>query len=113
MFPLGVWKHSKSEGHDDYGLLVSEKARKYAIVHELDKSLNLKDTTTVLQFEARFQNGLECGGAYLTYICPQNESWNPKEFSNESPYWIMFGPDKCGATNKVHFILKHKNPKKW
>ncbi|KAG6712283.1 hypothetical protein I3842_05G096200 [Carya illinoinensis] len=23
----------------------------------------------------------------------------------------MFGPDKCGSTNKVHFILKHKNPK--
>ncbi|KAJ6764326.1 CALRETICULIN AND CALNEXIN [Salix koriyanagi] len=23
----------------------------------------------------------------------------------------MFGPDKCGTTNKVHFILKHKNPK--
>ncbi|EYU24545.1 hypothetical protein MIMGU_mgv1a007617mg [Erythranthe guttata] len=23
----------------------------------------------------------------------------------------MFGPDRCGATNKVHFILKHKNPK--
>lgn len=23
----------------------------------------------------------------------------------------MFGPDKCGATNKVHFIFKHKNPK--
>jgi len=22
----------------------------------------------------------------------------------------MFGPDKCGATNKVHFILRHKNP---
>ncbi|PWA94414.1 hypothetical protein CTI12_AA061980 [Artemisia annua] len=61
---LGVWKHSKSEGHDDYGLLVSEKARKYAIVHELDKPLNLKDTTTILQFEARFQNGLECGGAF-------------------------------------------------
>ena len=23
----------------------------------------------------------------------------------------MFGPDRCGATNKVHFIFKHKNPK--
>ncbi|CAN6464564.1 unnamed protein product [Victoria cruziana] len=23
----------------------------------------------------------------------------------------MFGPDKCGSTNKVHFIVKHKNPK--
>ena len=22
----------------------------------------------------------------------------------------MFGPDKCGATNKIHFILRHKNP---
>lgn len=23
----------------------------------------------------------------------------------------MFGPDKCGATNKVHFIFQHKNSK--
>ncbi|KAL4323264.1 hypothetical protein GQ457_11G029900 [Hibiscus cannabinus] len=107
----GVWKNSKSEGHDDYGLLVSEKARKYAIVNELDKPVNLKDGSTVLQFETRLQNGLECGGAYLKYLRPQEAGWVPKEFDNESPYSIMFGPDKCGGTNKVHFILKHKNPK--
>ncbi|XP_019416743.1 PREDICTED: calnexin homolog [Lupinus angustifolius] len=106
----GVWKHAKSEGHDDYGLLVSEQARKYAIVKELDKPVNLKDGT-VLQFETRLQNGLECGGAYLKYLRPQEAGWKPKEFDNEAPYSIMFGPDKCGATNKVHFILKHKNPK--
>ncbi|KAJ6374636.1 hypothetical protein OIU78_030183 [Salix suchowensis] len=76
----GEWKHEKSEGHDDYGLLVSEPARKYAIVKELDEPVTLKDGTVVLQFETRLQKGLECG-------------------------------DKCGATNKVHFILKHKNPK--
>ena len=23
----------------------------------------------------------------------------------------MFGPDRCGSTNKVHFIFRHKNPK--
>jgi calnexin len=23
----------------------------------------------------------------------------------------MFGPDKCGSTNKVHFIFRHQNPK--
>lgn len=23
----------------------------------------------------------------------------------------MFGPDKCGLTNKIHFIFNHKNPK--
>ncbi|KMS97456.1 hypothetical protein BVRB_5g126880 [Beta vulgaris subsp. vulgaris] len=107
----GVWKHSKSEGHEDYGLLVSEKARKYAIVKELEKPVELKDKTVVLQFETRLQNGLECGGAYLKYLRPQEAGWVPKEFDNESPYSIMFGPDKCGSTNKVHFILKHKNPK--
>ncbi|XP_044503067.1 calnexin homolog [Mangifera indica] len=107
----GVWKHSKSEGHDEYGLLVSEPARKYAIVKELDEPLSLKDGTVVLQYEVRLQNGLECGGAYLKYLRPQEAGWNPKEFDNESPYTIMFGPDKCGATNKVHFIFKHKNPK--
>ncbi|KAF5743636.1 hypothetical protein HS088_TW08G00221 [Tripterygium wilfordii] len=107
----GVWKHSMSEGHDDYGLLVSEKARKYAIVKELNKPVSLKDGTVVLQYETRFQNGLECGGAYIKYLRPQETGWMAKEFDNESPYSIMFGPDKCGATNKVHFILKHKNPK--
>ncbi|OAY30593.1 calnexin homolog [Manihot esculenta] len=107
----GVWKHSKSEGHDEYGLLVSEKARKYAIVKELKNPAIIKDGTIVLQFETRFQNGLECGGAYLKYLRPQDAGWTPKDFDNDSPYSIMFGPDKCGATNKVHFILKHKNPK--
>ncbi|CAH9148183.1 unnamed protein product [Cuscuta epithymum] len=107
----GIWKHSKSEGHEDYGLLVSEKARKYAIVKELDEAVNLKDETVVLQYEVRFQEGLECGGAYIKYLRPQDAKWVAKEFDNESPYSIMFGPDKCGGTNKVHFILKHKNPK--
>nr|XP_043617811.1 calnexin homolog [Erigeron canadensis] len=107
----GVWNHSQSQGHDDYGLLVTEKARKYAIVKELDIPVNLNDQTTILQFETRLQNGLECGGAYLKYLRPQEAGWTPKEFDNTSPYSIMFGPDKCGATNKVHFILNHKNPK--
>lgn len=110
-FRLGVWKHSKSEGHEDFGLLVSEKAKKYAIVNEIDVPVSLKDGTVVLQFETRLQNGLECGGAYLKYLRPQEAGWEPKLFNNEAPYSIMFGPDKCGLTNKVHFIFKHKNPK--
>jgi len=38
-----------------------------------------------------------------------------KDFDDSTPYIIMFGPDKCGSTDKVHFILKHQNPKsgKW
>ncbi|PKA60240.1 Calnexin like 1 [Apostasia shenzhenica] len=107
----GAWKHSKSEDHEDFGLLVSEKARKYGIVKKLDQPVNLGDGAIILQYEVRFQSGLECGGAYLKYLRPQGIEWNPKDFDNESPYSIMFGPDKCGSTNKVHFILHHKNPK--
>ncbi|KAI3777710.1 hypothetical protein L1987_47512 [Smallanthus sonchifolius] len=108
---LGVCNHSKSEGHDDFGLLVSEKARKYAIVKELNTPVELNDGMVALQFETRLQNGLECGGAYLKYLRPQESGWTPKAFDNKSPYSIMFGPDKCGATNKVHFIINHMNPK--
>ena len=39
-----------------------------------------------------------------------NAELHLEEFSNASPYVIMFGPDKCGHTNKVHFIINHKSP---
>ncbi|KAL5733817.1 hypothetical protein ACOSP7_031678 [Xanthoceras sorbifolium] len=107
----GVWKHSKSEGHDDYGLLVSQKARKYAIVKELDQILDMRDRRIVLQYDVRFQYGIECGGAYLKFLHPQETGWKPQEFDGKTPYSMMFGPDRCGFTNKVHFIFKHKNPK--
>ena len=38
------------------------------------------------------------------------EGIQAQELSDKTPYTIMFGPDKCGATNKVHFIFRHKNP---
>jgi len=40
-----------------------------------------------------------------------NKALHQDEFSNVSPYVVMFGPDKCGSTNKVHLIINHKNPK--
>ena len=40
-----------------------------------------------------------------------NKALHQEEFSNVSPYVIMFGPDKCGSTNKVHLIINHKHPK--
>ena len=44
-------------------------------------------------------------------LLKDNKALHAEEFSNVSPYVIMFGPDKCGSTNKVHFIFNHKNPK--
>eukprot|EP00850_Spirogloea_muscicola_P010993 SM000066S20468 [mRNA] locus=s66:567993:571870:+ [translate_table: standard] len=126
----GEWKREKSLGHDDYGLLVPEKAKKYAIAAVLPEKVDPKVDTVVLQYDLRLQGGLECGGAYLKFLMDQarphstdcdasglmllaylEAGWNPSQFSNESPYSIMFGPDKCGGTNKVHFIFRHKNPR--
>jgi calnexin len=48
---------------------------------------------------------LVCGGAYLKLL-QENKKLHAEEFSNTSPYVIMFGPDKCGATNKVRTAYK-------
>jgi hypothetical protein len=67
----GKWKYEKSEGHEDYGLLVSEPAKKYGIAADLAEEVDPKDGTVVLQYDLRLQKGLECGGAYLKYLLPQ------------------------------------------
>jgi hypothetical protein len=67
----GKWKYEKSEGHEDYGLLVSEPAKKYGIAADLAEEVDPKDGTVVLQYNLRLQKGLECGGAYLKYLLPQ------------------------------------------
>lgn len=59
----------------------------------------------------KLQTGLECGGAYLKLLTKSDEGIQAQEFSEKTPYTIMFGPDRCGSTNKVHFIFRHKNPK--
>lgn len=53
---------------------------------------------------------LECGGAYIKLLS-ETDVLRSEEFNNDSPYQVMFGPDKCGSTNKVHFIIRRKNPK--
>jgi calnexin len=94
----------------DKGLVIKDKAAHHAISAKFPKAIDNKDNTLVVQYEVKLQDGLECGGAYMKLL-QDNAALHAEEFSNASPYIIMFGPDKCGATNKVHFIFRHKNPK--
>ncbi|KAK3675711.1 hypothetical protein LTR78_004352 [Recurvomyces mirabilis] len=96
--------------HGDKGLVLKDKAAHHAISAKFPKAITNKDNTLVVQYEVKLQGGLECGGAYMKLL-QDNKALHAEEFSNASPYIIMFGPDKCGATNKVHFIFRHKNPK--
>ncbi|KAK4128759.1 Calreticulin-domain-containing protein [Parathielavia appendiculata] len=94
----------------DKGLVIKNQAAHHAISAKFPKKIDPKGKTLVVQYEVKLQNGLECGGAYMKLL-RENKALHQEEFSNTTPYVIMFGPDKCGHTNKVHFIFNHKNPK--
>lgn len=42
-------------------------------------------------------------------LLQENKKLHSEEFSNASPYVIMFGPDRCGATNKVYDPIEYHN----
>ncbi|KAJ9482403.1 hypothetical protein VN97_g11019 [Penicillium thymicola] len=111
---VGEWaveEPSVFKGIDgDKGLVVKNAAAHHAISAKFPKKIDNKGKTLVVQYEVKPQNSLVCGGAYLKLL-QENKKLHQEEFSNATPYIIMFGPDKCGATNKVHFIFRHKNPK--
>ena len=60
----------------------------------------------------RAAEGLTCGGAYIKVL---QSGADLEKMDGSTPYGIMFGPDHCGDTNKVHFIIQHQNPvsKEW
>ncbi|RKF78734.1 Calnexin-like protein [Golovinomyces cichoracearum] len=94
----------------DKGLVMKSAAAHHAISAKFPKKIDNTGKTLVVQYEVKLQNGLECGGAYLKLL-RDTKALHQEEFSNASPYVIMFGPDKCGSTNKVHLIINRKNPK--
>ncbi|KAF9978195.1 hypothetical protein BGZ73_003376 [Actinomortierella ambigua] len=96
---------------NDLGLVAKSPAAHHAISASLPEVIDNTGKTLVVQYEVKAQKGLECGGAYIKLLTDSKEGVKFKEFSDKTPYTIMFGPDKCGSTNKVHFIFRHKNPK--
>lgn len=97
----------------DVGLLVPEEAKHYGISTKFPAIVGAKEVPFILQFEVRFQEGLQCGGSYVKVFDSKGQKGD--DFGDQTPYVIMFGPDRCGATDKVHFILQHQSPKtgKW
>ncbi|CAL8469469.1 g9010 [Coccomyxa elongata] len=97
------------EGWTEPGLKVPEKAKHYGLTTKLDTPVD-PAKGLVLQYELKLTDGLTCGGAYLKFLT-ETADFDPAELTDGTPYTVMFGPDKCGGTNKVHLILKHKSPK--
>jgi len=115
----GKWRVGEGDPpytvEQDQGLIVDTMARKHAISAPFFKVLDNTYKDLFIQYELRFQKEIDCGGAYiklLTIKDPIDSFYNLelKLLNNDFPYTLMFGPDKCGVNNKVHFIVRHKNP---
>ncbi|KZC08876.1 Calnexin [Dufourea novaeangliae] len=109
----GVWSIEEPKIHaqeGDLGLVLKSKARHAAVSTKLSKPFHFKDNPLIVQYEVNFQEGQECGGAYLKLLTLDPEHVDLKIFHDKTPYTIMFGPDKCGNEHQLHFIFRHKNP---
>lgn len=86
------------------GAKTSQDAHFYASSAPLSEPLLNEGKTLVVSLSVKHEQGLDCGGGYIK-VLPKVD---PKEFHGESEYFLMFGPDQCGYTKKVHVIFHYK-----
>ncbi|EGG17485.1 hypothetical protein DFA_08481 [Cavenderia fasciculata] len=94
----------------DNAMILPLASKRYAITSVLAKPIDNKDRDLIVQYEVRLAKGLECGGAYVK-LYQATDDLDAETVDRNTPYSIMFGPDKCGSDNRIHFIVRHKNPK--
>merc|ERR1711977_597051 len=105
----GAFKVSAGKFYGDAeagkGLQTSQDAKFYAISAK-HKDFSNDGKTIVVQFSAKHEQDIDCGGAYLKLL---PASLEPEKFEGSSEYNIMFGPDICGSsTKKTHVIFNYK-----
>jgi calnexin len=116
---LGKWTHSvKSTGRfvtgqgakpafaGDRALIVPHRARMYVMSAPVEGLDAPSEGDFVVQYEVKLEDGMTCGGAYLKM--PTDGFPGGEAFDNEVKYSVMFGPDKCGSTSKVHVIFQSR-----
>uniref|UniRef100_A0A8C9B2R6 Calmegin n=1 Tax=Prolemur simus TaxID=1328070 RepID=A0A8C9B2R6_PROSS len=93
----------------DRGLVLKSRAKHHAISAVLAKPFIFADKPLIVQYEVNFQDGIDCGGAYIKLLA-DTDDLILENFYDKTSYTIMFGPDKCGEEYKLHFIFRHKHP---
>jgi len=78
----------------------------YAIATKIDEPLDNTDKDFVLLLNVKHEQNIDCGGGYLKLM---NSLESLEKFDGDTQYEIMFGPDFCGSTRKVHAILRHED----
>jgi len=88
----------------DKGLKTKQDARFYQISAEI-KEFSNKGKDLVVQYSVKHEQNIDCGGGYVKLL---PAGLDQSDFNGDSAYNIMFGPDICGTTKKIHLIFSHK-----
>lgn len=123
----GVWYDAEDYTltPGDHGLKMGSAGRLHAIAAPIEGGLRVADKTLVVQYEVKLHlssspfavtcagksdglmgqvkalNGVGCDGSYLKLL-QEDAGRDLAKFDNDARYTIMFGPDRCGSTDKVH-----------
>jgi len=117
------WKRDKGEAGDwslsagkyftdeskERGLKTLQDARFYDISTKHEDFSN-KGKTLIIQLSVKHEQNIDCGGGYVKLVAADGLS-DQKDFKGgeqETKYNVMFGPDICGYTKRVHFILNKR-----
>jgi calreticulin len=93
-----------NDAEKDEGIQTAQDAKFYKLTAKFPQFSN-KDKPLVIQYSVKHEQTQDCGGAYIKVGPP---GLDQESFTGESQYNIMFGPDVCGFTKRVHFILNYK-----
>jgi calreticulin len=85
------------------GLQTSQDARFYSASTSVGSPIDNKDKELVVSLSVKHEQGIDCGGGYIK-VAPAFEG---KDFHGETEYFMMFGPDICGYTKKIHLIFNY------
>jgi calreticulin len=104
---LGTWALQAHEydPSGNTGLKTTSDYRFYQISRSFPSFSN-EGETLVLQLSVANPQRIDCGGGYIKLL---PEGFNQENFSGDSKYYVMFGPDICGSTRRVHAILNYKD----
>jgi len=91
---------------ESMALMTNASARFYTIAKNFEEFSN-SGKDLFVQYTVKNEQNIDCGGAYLKLFPPGVQLENIKGGESETPYNIMFGPDICGSTKKVHFIMRY------
>lgn len=86
--------------------MTNQSARFYTATSSFDVFSNAEDSL-YLHYTVKHEQNIDCGGGYLKLYPPLTDLSQVQGGASETNYNIMFGPDICGHTKKVHFILNY------